>query len=261
MQAYNNLIVERDGAVVVITINRPKELNALNRATVLELDSVFKALEADSTVGAVILTGSGEKAFVAGADIAEMANISAVAARDWARLGQQVFSRIENFPRVVIAAINGFALGGGCELSMACDIRVASEKARFGQPEVNLGITPGFAGTQRLARLAGKSQAKLLILTGDIIDAQEARAIGLVDKVVGHAELLTAAKDLAGRIITKAPIAVSQAKTAINRGVELDSEQAYAFEAELFGMCFTTDDQTEGMSAFLEKRKPVFKGQ
>ena len=260
MQAYNNLIVERDGAVVVVTINRPKELNALNRATVLELDSVFNELEADPAVGAVILTGGGEKSFVAGADIAEMANISAVAARDWARLGQQVFSRIENFPRVVIAAINGFALGGGCELSLACDIRVASEKAKFGQPEVSLGITPGFAGTQRLPRLVGKSQAKLLVLTGDVIDAQAAQAIGLVDKVVAHEELLSTAKALAGKIVAKAPIAVSQAKTAINRGVELDSEQAYAFEAELFGMCFTTDDQTEGMRAFLEKRKPVFTG-
>lgn len=261
MQAYNNLIVERDGAIAVVVINRPKELNALNRATMLELDSVFKELESDSTVGAVILTGGGDKAFVAGADISEMVNISAVAARDWARLGQQVFSRIENFPRVVIAAINGFALGGGCELSMSCDIRLASEKAKFGQPEVSLGITPGFAGTQRLPRLVGKGQAKLLILTGDVIDAQEARNIGLVDKVVPPEELLAAAKALAAKINSKAPIAVSQAKTAINRGVELDSEQAYAFEAELFGMCFTTEDQTEGMSAFLEKRKPVFKGQ
>ena len=185
----------------------------------------------------------------------------AVAARDWARLGQQVFSRIENFSRVVIAAINGFALGGGCELAMACDIRVASEKAKFGQPEVSLGIIPGFAGTQRLPRLVGKGQAKLLILTGDIIDAQEARSIGLVDKVVAHEELLATAKVLAGKIISKAPIAISQAKMAINRGVELDSEQAYAFEAEMFGMCFTTEDQTEGMGAFVAKRKPAFKGQ
>ena len=150
MQAYNNITVERDGLVVIVAINRPKELNALNRATMLELDNVFKELESDSTVGAVILTGAGEKAFVAGADICEMINMSAITAKEWARLGQQVFSRIENFPRAVIAAINGFALGGGCELAMACDIRLASEKAKFGQPEVNLGIIPGFAGTQRL---------------------------------------------------------------------------------------------------------------
>lgn len=261
MEKYNNLIVERDGLIVIVTINRPKELNALNFETMMELDKVFKTLEVDATVGAVIITGGGDKAFVAGADISEMLNIGAVPARNWARLGQNVFSRIENFACPVIAAVNGFALGGGCELAMACDIRLASEKAKFGQPEVNLGITPGFAGTQRLPRLVGKGQAKLLILTGDVIDAAEARNIGLVDKIVAHDELLTAAKALAGKIIKKAPIAVSQAKLAINRGVEMDSEQASAFEAEIFGICFTTEDQTEGMKAFLEKRKPIFRGQ
>lgn len=260
MEVYNNITLERDGAVVLITINRPKELNALNLQTVLELEHVFKTLERESTVGAVILTGGGDKAFVAGADITEMVSMHAVAARDWARLGQQVFSRIENFPRPVIAAINGFALGGGCELAMACDIRVASDKAKFGQPEVNLGITPGFAGTQRLPRLVGKGQAKLLIFSGDVIDAQEARGIGLVDKVVAHDELISVAKALAGKIIAKAPVAVSQAKLAINRGSEMDSEQAYAYEAELFGICFTTEDQGEGMTAFVNKKKPVFKG-
>ncbi|MCX7781698.1 MAG: enoyl-CoA hydratase-related protein [Negativicutes bacterium] len=260
MESFNNLIVEKDGAIVVVSINRPKELNALNLATMQELDKFFETLEEDASVRAVIITGNGDKAFVAGADITEMVNMKALTARDWARLGQKVFSRIENFSRPVIAAINGFALGGGCELAMACDIRLASEKAKFGQPEVNLGITPGFAGTQRLPRLVGKGQAKLLTFTGDIIDAQEAKTIGLVDKVVAPEELLTAAKTLAGEIAAKAPVAVSYAKLAINRGVEMESEQAYAYEAELFGMCFTTEDQTEGMTAFVEKRKPCFKG-
>lgn len=260
MEVYNNITLARDGAVVIITINRSKELNALNLQTIMELEHVFGTLERDAAVGAVILTGGGDKAFVAGADITEMISMQAVAARDWARLGQQVFSRIENFPRPVIAAINGFALGGGCELAMACDIRIASDKAKFGQPEVNLGITPGFAGTQRLPRLVGKGKAKLLIFSGEVIGAQEAQSIGLVDKVVAHDELLAAAKALAEKMIVKAPIAVSQAKLAINRGMEMDSQQAYAYEAELFGLCFTTEDQGEGMKAFVEKRKPVFKG-
>jgi len=261
METYNNLIVERDGAVVIVTMNRPKALNALNHETVLELDEVFKSLEADTTVEAVIITGGGDKAFIAGADISEMVNIGAIAAKNWSKLGLAVFSRIENFPRPVIAAVNGFALGGGCELALACDIRVASEKAKFGLPEVSLGILPGWGATQRLSRLVGKGQAKLLTFTGDVIDAQEARNIGLVDKVVAHEELLTTAKDLAGKIVKKAPIAIMQAKVAINRGVEMDSEQAFAFLAELFGTCFSTEDQTEGMTAFIEKRKPVFKGQ
>ena len=261
MDGYKYLIVEREGAVAIVTINRPKELNALNPDTVLELGNVFQVLGEEAGVGAVILTGAGEKAFVAGADIAAMVDMGAVAGRNWARLGQTVFAQIENFPRPVIAAVNGFALGGGCELAMACDIRIASDRAKFGQPEVNLGITPGFAGTQRLPRLVGKGQAKMLIFSGDAIDAQEARDIGLVDKVVPHDELLATAKTLAGKMAKKAPIAISQAKLAVNRGVELDLEQAAAYEAEIFGMCFATEDQTEGMKAFLEKRKPSFSGQ
>jgi enoyl-CoA hydratase len=257
---YDNLILEKDGAIAVLAVNRPKELNALNLATMRELDHAIGALAADPDVGAVIITGGGEKAFVAGADISEMAGMDALPAKAWARLGQQVFSRIENFPRPVIAAVNGFALGGGCELAMACDIRLASDKAKFGQPEVNLGITPGFAGTQRLPRLVGRGYAKLMIFSGDVIDAAEALRIGLVDKVVPVDELLAAAKGLAARMIAKAPQAVSQAKQAINRGVEMESELGYAFEAEIFGMCFTTGDQKEGMRAFLEKRKPVFTG-
>ena len=258
---YKNIAVERDGAIAIITINRPKELNALNLATMLELDGAIRSLADDDSVGALIITGGGEKAFVAGADISEMADMGPMKAKEWSRLGQEVFSRIENFPRPVIAAVNGFALGGGCELAMACDIRLAADKAKFGQPEVNLGIIPGFAGTQRLTRLVGKGRTKLLIFTGDMIDAQEALRIGLVDMVVPAGELMAAAKRLAAKIMAKAPLAIRQAKLAINKGIEMDSELAYAFEAETFGMCFTTADQKEGMRAFLEKRKPMFKGQ
>lgn len=260
MVKYNNLIVEQEGAVTIVIINRPKELNALNLAMMKELDSVFAVLEQDTTVKTVILTGVGGKAFVAGADVTEMEKYDLRAAKEWARLGQRVFTRIENFPGTVIAAINGFALGGGCELSMACDIRVASDTAKFGQPEVNLGVTPGFAGTQRLPRLVGKGMAKLLIFSGDIIDAQEAWRIGLVDKVVPGEELLRTAKKLATVISTKAPMAVKQAKLAINRGLDMDLDAGNELEAEIFGLCFTTQDQREGMRAFLEKRKPVFMG-
>lgn len=257
---YSNIKLAQDGALAVLTLDRPRELNALNQATMLELDSAIQALANNQTVGAVIITGGGEKSFVAGADIGEMKDMGALQAKDWARLGQQIFSRIENFPRPVIAAINGFALGGGCELAMACDIRLASEKAKFGQPEVSLGIIPGFAGTQRLTRLVGRGQAKLLIFSGEIIDAREALRIGLVDKVVPAEELLDAAKELAGKMLAKAPVALSQAKLAINKGIEMDSESGYAFEAESFGLCFTTADQKEGMRAFLDKRKPEFTG-
>lgn len=257
---YDNILLEIDGGLAQITINRPKELNALNRATMLELDDAIKSLVDDQSVGALIITGGGEKAFVAGADISEMVDMGPLQAKEWSRLGQQVFSRIENFPRPVIAAINGFALGGGCELAMACDIRLASEKAKFGQPEVNLGIIPGFAGTQRLTRLVGKGQAKIIIFSGDIISAEEALRIGLVDKVVAAEELMAFAKTLASKIMTKAPLAIGQAKTAINKGIEMDSELAFVFEAETFGMCFTSADQKEGMRAFLEKRKPTFGG-
>ncbi|MDR7868231.1 MAG: enoyl-CoA hydratase-related protein [Sporomusaceae bacterium] len=257
---YQNIVLERDGKLAILAINRPKELNALNLATMRELDDAIGKLAGDEGLGALIITGGGEKAFVAGADISEMANMGAIPAKEWARLGQEVFSRIENFPRPVIAAVNGFALGGGCELAMACDVRLVSDKAKFGQPEVNLGIIPGFAGTQRLTRLVGKGQAKMLIFSGEIIGADEALRIGLADAVVPGGELMGAAKSLAQKFMAKAPLAVSQAKLAINKGIEMDSEKAYAFEAEAFGMCFTTADQKEGIQAFLEKRKPVFKG-
>lgn len=260
MSDYQNIIFEKDGAIAILSINRPKELNALNYATMLELDAALTALENDAAIGAVIITGGGEKAFVAGADIGYMAQMTALEGREWALLGQKVFSRIEHFPQPVIAAVNGFALGGGCELTLACDIRIASEKAKFGQPEVSLGITPGFAGTQRLSRLVGKGQANLLIFSGDIIDAKEALRIGLVQQVVAPESLLEFAKTLANKIISRAPWAIKQAKKVINYGLEMGSEQAYAFEAEVFGMCFATKDQKEGMDAFLNKRKPEFTG-
>jgi len=260
MGKYNNLLIEKDGNIAIVTINRPKELNALNEETVLELGKAFTEMQADPLISAVILTGNGEKAFVAGADITEMVNMGSVEARDWSRLGQKVFFQIEKFPRPVIAAINGFALGGGCELAMACDIRVASEKAKFGQPEVSLGIIPGFAGTQRLPRLIGRGKAKLLIFSGDIVDAQEAYRIGLVDLVLPPEELLSGTKKLAQKIASKALVAISQAKIAINTGIDMDMESANVLEAEAFGMCFSTVDQGEGMQAFVEKRKPVFMG-
>lgn len=260
MSGYQNILLEKDGAVAVLTINRPKELNALNYMTMFEMDAALTALENDARVWAVIITGGGEKSFVAGADIGYMAQMTALEGKEWARFGQKVFLRLEYFPKPVIAAVNGFALGGGCELAMACDIRLASEKAKFGQPEVGLGIIPGFAGTQRLSRLVGKGQAKMLVFSGDIIDAKEALRIGLVQQIVSPENLLDAAKTLANKIISRAPLAVRQAKEVINRGLEMESEQSYALEAEAFGICFTTKDQREGMEAFLNKRKPEFIG-
>ena len=258
MYNYENLLVNIADGIAVLTLNRPKELNALNPKTVCEIDDAFEKFARES-VGAVIITGN-EKAFAAGADITAMMDCSPVQAKDLARSGQQVFARIEKFTRPVIAACDGFTLGGGCELAMACDIRIATDKAKFGQPEVNLGIIPGYAGTQRLPRLVGKGQAKLLIFTGDMIDAQEALRIGLVDKIVPQEELIGTAKKLAAKIIAKGPYAVAQAKRAINQGLEVDSESGTVLEAEAFGMCFSTRDQKEGMKAFVEKRKPVFLG-
>jgi len=255
-----NVILKIEGAIAEITINRPKALNALNTQTLKELGAVIDELAEKQEIRVIILTGAGEKAFVAGADIAEMQNKTPIEARNFARLGQKIFSAIENMPQVVIAAVNGFALGGGCELAMACDIRLASTKAKFGQPEVSLGIIPGFAGTQRLPRLIGKGLAKELIYTGDMIDAQEAYRIGLVNKVYEPEDLLNKAREMAHKIISRGPNAVSFAKLAINTGLNMDDESAYKYEAEVFGLCFTTEEQKEGMTAFLEKRKPEFTG-
>ena len=260
MREYQNLLVEMENQTAIVTVNRPKVLNALNKETIKELKQVFEELETDDAVLSVILTGAGEKSFVAGADITEIRTSSAMEARDWARYAQGVFNAVENFPKTVIAAVNGFALGGGCELAMSCDIRIASEKARFGQPEVLLGVTPGYAGTQRLPRLIGKGRAKELIFTGDQIDAAEAYRIGLVNKVVAPENLLAAAKEMAAKINSRGQIAVKLSKTAINEGMDTDFESGQAYEAEVFGLCFATDDQKEGMNAFVEKRKANFTG-
>jgi enoyl-CoA hydratase len=258
--SYKNLLVEIETRVAVVTLNRPKAMNALNEETLLELQDVFIDFAVNPTVQVIIVTGSGEKAFVAGADIAAMQPLTALEARQFAKLGHQVMHHIEACPKPVIAAVNGFALGGGCELALGCDIRIASENARFGQPEVNLGVIPGFGGTQRLARLIGKGRALELILTGEMIDAAEAYRIGLANKVVPLEQLLDTTKKMATTIINKGSYAVCLAKEAVRNGLELDLDRANQYEAELFGLCFATVDQKEGMQAFLEKRPAEFTG-
>ena len=255
-----NLLVAVEGEIATVTINRPKALNALNRDTLQELLQVFVNLDQVETVKVIILTGAGEKAFVAGADIAQMQQMNALEARSFARLGQQMMMSIERCSKPVIAAVNGFALGGGCELAMACDIRLVSENAKFGQPEVNLGVIPGFAGTQRLSRLIGKGRAKELIFTGDMVDAKEALRLGLANKVASAEQLLEAARKMALKIAAKGPVAIRFSKEAIDKGLDMDLDKANAYEAELFSLCFASEDQKEGMSAFLEKRPAEFKG-
>lgn len=258
--AYENINYAVENGVATIAINRPKALNALNLATLTELKDVVEKIAVDKAVQVVIITGAGEKSFVAGADIVEMSTKNAVEGRVWGQVGQNIFTEIENLPQPVIAAVNGFALGGGCELACACDIRYASENAKFGQPEVGLGITPGFGGTQRLTRVVGRGHAKELIYTANIIDAQEALRIGLVNKVVPQAELMDVVMKVAKTITKKAPVAVQLAKAAINRGINCDVVTGISYEAEVFGLCFATADQKEGMKAFIEKRKPTFEG-
>ncbi len=258
--AYENINYTVENGIATIAINRPKALNALNLATLTELKDVVEKIAVDKAVQVVIITGAGEKSFVAGADIVEMSTKNAVEGRVWGQVGQNIFTEIENLPQPVIAAVNGFALGGGCELACACDIRYASENAKFGQTEVGLGITPGFGGTQRLTRVVGRGHAKELIYTANIIDAQEALRIGLVNKVVPQAELMDAVMKLAKTITKKAPVAVQLAKAAINRGINCDVVTGISYEAEVFGLCFATADQKEGMKAFIEKRKPTFEG-
>lgn len=252
--------LEQEEKVAVLKINRPKALNALNTEVLKELNCALDQLEAAADVDVIIITGQG-KAFVAGADIAQMKDLNAEEGRKFGNLGQQVFRKIEKMEKPVIAAVNGFALGGGCELAMSCDMRIASEKAKFGQPEVSLGIIPGFSGTQRLPRLVGVGKAKELILTGNMINAEEAERIGLVNKVVKSEDLMTEAFALANKIVANAPMAVRYANIAINRGIETDIETGIEIEADLFGLCFATKDQEEGMTAFLEKRKAIFKNQ
>lgn len=242
----------------IITINREKSLNALNVTTLLELDMLLDKLEHSTEIKVVIIKGAGDRAFVAGADIMAMRDMSALEARKFAKLGQKVFGKLENLPQPVIAAINGFALGGGCELAMACDIRIASDKSIFGQPEVMLGVIPGFAGTQRLSRLVGKGIAKELLYTGKQINAEEAYRIGLINKLVNREALMESAIDLANTITVQAPVAVQLCKVAVNEGLDMDIDSAIAYEAELFAVCFSTADQKEGMNAFVEKRSADF---
>lgn len=257
---YSNLILERNGAIAIISMNRPKALNALNADTLMELSAALDELEKDSSVKVLILTGSGEKAFVAGADIAQMKDFNSLEGRRFAQLGHITFRKLELLPQPVIAAVNGFALGGGCELAMACDIRLASETAKFGQPEVTLGISAGFGGTQRLPRLVGSGRASELLFTGDMIDAQEAYRIGLVNHVYPSETLREEALKLANRIAERAPAAVQLSKSAVQRGKNMDLDSAQAYEAEIFGLTCSTLDQKEGCKAFLERRKPVFEG-
>ena len=258
--AYNNIKFVNEDGIGILTISRPKALNALNTETVTELNDCVGKIEADESVKVVIITGEGAKSFVAGADIKEMASKNAAEGREWGQFGQNVFTEIENLPQPVIAAINGFALGGGCELSCACDIRYAAENAKFGQPEVGLGITPGFGGTQRLTRVVGRGHAKELIYTGGMIDAEKAKAIGLVNEVFPQEELMPAAVKLAKKIAKNAPIAVQLSKAAINRGINCDVVTGIAYEDEVFALCFSTADQKEGMDAFVNKRAKHFQG-
>ncbi|MEW5702940.1 MAG: enoyl-CoA hydratase-related protein [Candidatus Zixiibacteriota bacterium] len=260
MADYETLLIDSAPPLATVTINRSAVLNALNDQTIAELDSAFAALSADATIRVVILTGAGPKAFVAGADIGELKACDVFRGITKITTGQALTKRIETSRLIVIAAINGFALGGGCELAMACDIRLAADTARLGQPEVNLGIIPGYGGTQRLPRLVGRGKAKQLILTGDMIGAAEAHRIGLVDEIYPAAELMDRAREMAQKIAAKGPIAVAIAKDAINRGMDIDLDSGLAYEATQFGVVCATEDKTEGCGAFLEKRPAQFKG-
>ena len=257
----NTLLTARDGAIVVLTLNRPDKLNALNAELLGELDVALAALAGDPEIACAILTGAGEKAFAAGADIAGMLDMSTEQARHFSELGHRICSRIERAHFPVIGAINGFALGGGCELALACDFLYASDKAKLGQPEVNLGIIPGFGGTQRLARRVGIGRARELCYTGDTINAEEALRIGLVNAVVPHAELMTKVTEVATKITKKGPLAIAQCKRVIFSGEGVPLDSANALEIQSFAMLFGTADRREGMSAFLEKRAAGFKGE
>ena len=259
--AYENILFETDGAVATITINREKVRNALNQATVGEIYAALHEVEADAALRVAIVTGAGERAFVAGADINELRAVpTAMAAREFAESAHSVGLYIAQMSKIVIAAINGFALGGGCELAMSCDIRVAADTAKFGQPEINLGIIPGWGGTQRLPRLVGAGMAKLLNVTGDMISADEALRIGLVERIYPAAELMADARALALQIASKAPLAVATIKQAVNRGLDMGLAEACMYEAALFGNIVTTEDGREGTGAFLEKRSATWKG-
>jgi enoyl-CoA hydratase len=255
-----NLLYEKKGGIAYVTLNRPKVLNALNHATWEDLRAAFEDARDDAEVRGVILTGAGDKAFIAGADISELATVSAVQAEESSRYGQDVLNLVENLGKPVIAAVNGFALGGGCETAMACTIRVAAEHAKFGQPEVKLGVPPGGGGTQRLPRLVGKGRALQLILTGEMIGAQEAYRIGLANEVVPAADLITRAEAILKRIFTNAPLAVKFSLEAVNKGMETSQSEGLALEASFFGLCAGTEDKREGTQSFLQKRAPQFQG-
>ena len=259
--SFENLLLDRDGAVALVTINRPPVLNALNLSTLDELRRAMLALQDDASVRVVIITGAGEKSFVAGADINELATQRPAEGKEHAQHGQHVLDLIENLGKPVIAAINGFALGGGCELALACTLRIAADTARIGQPEINLGILPGYGGTQRLSRLVGKGVALDLLLTGRQVTADEALRIGLVNRVVPAATLIAECRALAAELATKAPIATQYIIEAVNRGLDIPLDQAQCLEATLFGLVASTADMREGTRAFLEKRQPVFKGE
>jgi enoyl-CoA hydratase len=257
---FKNVLLEKNDRIGTLTINRPKALNALNKDTLMEIKAAAELVSEDTDIDVLIITGAGDKAFVAGADITYMLDINAMQAREFGLIGQDAFRLVESMEKPVIAAINGFALGGGCELAMACDFRICSDKSKFGQPEVGLGVTPGFGGTQRLPRLVGTGMAKQLLYTGDTIDANEALRIGLVNAVLPAETLMDYVTKLARRISSRGQIAVRLCKDAVNEGMQTDIDRAMTIEADIFGLCFATEDQNEGMGAFVEKRKAQFKG-
>ncbi|NLI34442.1 MAG: enoyl-CoA hydratase/isomerase family protein [Deltaproteobacteria bacterium] len=257
---YENILFDVQGGVAVVTFNRPKALNALNPKTLDELDAIIERVEKDDSIRVLVMTGAGEKAFIAGADITEFQRMNPLQARLFGERGQGVFCRLENLSIPVIACVNGFALGGGCEIAMSCDFIYASENARLGQPEVNLGLIPGFGGTQRLSRLVGRAKAKELCMTGEMIDAKQARDLGLVAKVFPADQLMAETMKVAALLASKSPGVLRSLKQVINRGMDVDLKTACALEAEAFGMCFASQDAREGVAAFLEKRKPDFKG-
>jgi enoyl-CoA hydratase/carnithine racemase len=258
--SLETLLVERDGATQVVTINRPKVLNALNSQTIDELERVLRDASHDDAVRAIVLTGAGDKSFVAGADINELARLTPAEGQRHARRGQAVFDLIEQLGKPVIAAVNGFALGGGCELAMACTLRIASEQARFGQPEINLGLIPGYAGSQRLPRLVGQGRALEILLSGDMVNAGRAYEIGLVNRVVPHADLLPEARKLAAALAAKAPLATRYIIEAVHHGLQMRLQDGQFLEATLFGLVAASDDMKEGTTAFLEKRPPSWRG-